>query len=97
MSYYFNFLRDSGVASFFGTTFAFLLLFFPWIMDNNLIFEPFRQDAQFIYLFILIVSLMFLKFYNISFWRKKVKKVLNKDDNDNNKENKNLTNKKEIN
>ncbi len=71
------FSKDSGIASFFGTIIATLLLFFPWMMDNSLMINAFRQDAQFIYIFVLIVLLMLLKFYNVRFWKNKIKNKKN--------------------
>ena len=61
--------RDSGIGGFFGATVGVAILFFPIMIDNNLIFYAFRSDAQYLYMFLIIWVLMAIKFHNWKFFK----------------------------
>ncbi len=69
---------DSGIGGFFGAIVGASMLLIPVMMDNSLIFGPFRQDAQYIYMFFVVWSLMFIKFYSVRFIKKKILKISEK-------------------
>lgn len=71
-------LSDSGIGGFFGTFFGVSLMFIPVMLDNNLIFSFFRQDAQYIYMFVFILILMFGKFYSVRYFKEKIREFVNK-------------------
>ncbi len=69
---------DSGIGGFFGAIVGASMLFIPVMMDNSLIFGPFRQDAQFIYMFLVVWLLMFTKFYSVRYFKKNILRLSEK-------------------